>query len=322
VADGGARAPAGAPPPPLAVWGIVAGILLVAFLLPLFPYLRNHVDAERAFRGACANRIADFTARCDALRSPEPRIVAVGGSLLACATRFDEAMDDLSRREGDGEIRFLRLARVWSSIDQFLPVKDRIFAARPDVLLIDAEILTYRMKPATVSNAIHEYAEYCRQWIKLLLKGGGHRQITENQPDRMALLGAEVFESPVIRDARLFSWYRGVIVNREPRGLLPPGDPILALLYEARNRGIRVAVLDLPRSRQAADIIPASHRQKAGELRRQLERECGVRFLDYPRQLPLAMFRDYSHLSATGAELYSRWLLARVSAMLREGGGR
>lgn len=132
----------------------------------------------------------------------------------------------------------------------------------------------------------------------------------------MLMTGAELLSFHPSRNAQFLRSYSEYIVNREPRGALSQGDPILALLKQARDRGIRVILLDLPRSRRAETIIPALHRQKARELRRQLEQECGVRPLEFPHRFPLEMYRDYSHLTEPGAEQYSMWLIARTAEMV------
>jgi hypothetical protein len=290
--------------------------VLAVCILALPPFLRYRAAVERDFRSVCMERIGDFTAHCAARSAPASRIIAIGGSLLICAVPSDEEMESLAQHEGYGEIRFLRLSRIQSSFEHFLPMMERVIAARPDILLIDSDILSFRLQQPEHSKWLEEYGEFCRERLKESLhRFDRHRSQSRSDREMAALTGAALLDSLPARNAQFFSSYREVIVHRKPRGALSPGDPILARLKLARARGIRVILLELPRSRQAEMIMPARHLQKSRELRRQLEQECGVRTLEFPYRFPLDMYRDYSHLTGPGAERYSRWLIAQTVEM-------
>ncbi len=311
MADGRPHLPAGGPPP-LRVWAIVAGILLVSCAFAIPPFLRYRAGVEEAFRTACEERLAGFSKRC--ATGAAPRVVAIGSSLLHCATCSDGAMELLSRRDGEGELRFLRLASIQSSIDQYLPILDRIAAAPPQILLIESDLLYYRWRQLTVAAELNDYADYCRREIKAcLVRAGMERQRGQRNIDPERLLEDGDLDYYAERTNRFLRDYRRSIEERDPRGTLPPGDPILVRLRHLTGLGVHVVLLEMPRTRQADAVVPPLHLKRADALRRQLERECGVQVLRYPGRFPFSMYRDFSHLTNAGAERYSRWLLARVA---------
>jgi len=284
--------------PPLRVWA-AAALGLLAFLL-----LVLHREAgQRAARNQTrAARIQAFAA------APGPRVIALGSSPLGSDLLAEARMEALSKRAGGTGFAWLSLSMPNGTMEGFLPDLDRILAAPPEVLLVDADLLYYRPTWSSPSAFPARAAEDFMRGLK------ERRQPPVPRPEPAPRTpGPDPDHGPEQLRA-----YVSYLAQRQPRGLLPQGDPVLARLLQARVQGIRIFLLEFPRYGEAEARIPARHREQAGLTRAQLERVCGARALVFPEPLPLACYSDYSHLTGAGAERYSAWLkteLARLTGV-------
>lgn len=295
------------PVPPLRVWYAVALVILIVVLVTIPPFLWHRETIEQGFLRSCTTRLHAFSNRCRGSNGDEPRIIALGSSLVACGMLCDERMESCVQRERLGTVHFLRLARAKSSVEHFLPVLEQVLNVAPDILLIDADSILYRFQAGPFQPLLGDYADYVRSIARRqLLRVMG---VVDTRRELPALLDAD-FEFTAQQNSETFRLYASAMKNREACGLLPPGHPVIQLLRRARARGIRVVLVEMPRSRQAESVIPTAHLARNKALRGQLERECGVIFLKHPERFPLDRFRDFSHLNQAGAEQFSRWLMA------------
>lgn len=279
--------------PPLRVWA-AAVLGFLGFLLVLL-----HREA-----GMRASRIQARVARIEAFAAvPGARVIAIGSSPLGSDLLDEARMGDLSRRAGGPGLAWLSLSVPNGTMEGFLPDLDRIIAARPELLLVDADMLYYRPTWSSPSSFPARAAED----FLMGLKANRRRAAIPHDPAPKAP-GPDPDHGP-----EQFRAYGTYLEQREPRGVLALGDPILARLRQARSRGIQLVLLELPRFGPAEARIPARHRAQAGLTKAQLARECGARILVYPDRLPLTCFSDYSHLTASSAAGYSAWLAAELA---------
>ncbi|WP_207457245.1 hypothetical protein [Azospirillum sp. SYSU D00513] len=75
-------------------------------------------------------------------------VVALGDGALRDATLDERAMAELGRREGIGNLHFLRIVKDDAEFDDFTPMLDRILALKPDLVLLDLD-LGFRERHAT-----------------------------------------------------------------------------------------------------------------------------------------------------------------------------
>jgi len=88
----------------------------------------------------------------------------------------------------------------------------------------------------------------------------------------------------------------------------------------ARNNGIQVCLLELPRSQDGMDLLPEGLYEDYLELIGQYRDEYGIEYLAYPEILPhKGYFKDAAHLNRKGAELYSNWLVETITRKFEEG---
>ena len=280
--------------PPLRVWAAAA----LAFVAFLGMALHREAGLRAARTQARAARIQAFAA------VPGRRVIALGSSPLG-ADLLDEArMAALSRQSGGAGFTWLMLSMPNGTMEGFLPDLDGIIRAHPEVLLIEADLLYYRPTWSSPSAFPARAAE------GFLMRLKEHRR-PATRPDP----GPPAPAPDLAHGSEQLRAYGSSLEQREPRGALPEGDPVLARLRQARAGGIRIVLVEFPRYGQAQARIPVRHRDRAGLTRAQLARECGARVLAFPEPLDLASYSDYSHLTQAGAARYSAWLAAELARL-------
>ena len=92
-----------------------------------------------------------------------------------------------------------------------------------------------------------------------------------------------------------------------------------AFFEQAREAGIQVCILDLPRSKEAREIIPGKIFTEYRELIGQFEDKYGLEYIEFPYDLEQRdYFKDAAHLNRKGAQLYSTWLVDLLSGKLND----
>ena len=92
-----------------------------------------------------------------------------------------------------------------------------------------------------------------------------------------------------------------------------------AFFEQAREAGIQVCILELPRSKEAREIIPDRIFMEYRELISQFEDQYGLEYIEFPYDLEQRKyFKDAAHLNKKGAELYSTWLVDLLSGKLND----
>ena len=312
----------GGPAPPLRVWLATAVIAILAAALSIPPFLRIRAERELSFIRPCSEQIAAFTARGKNRQKVCPKIVVLGTSRICSGLFFDEQMEEFARQQAFGEIRFLRLARVKGTIDHFLPLFDQIIDAKPDILFIEADSLFFSWEKGGISEIVKEHSIYCRNCIKRGLRwvAGNHEK--NKTTEELVGLWENNLIIPQKQDVEQFQFYSELLKKRQCRRGFDPEEPVAAMLRRAYEKGVRIVILDLPRSELMNTQIPASHKRLTKELSNQLGTLCAARFIVYPGQLGLGCFADFTHLNDKGRELFSRWLLSQIKDITGIGGSR
>ena len=298
--------------PPLVVWAGVAIGFLMFLLAASRMTLVNRARRARSLDQACASRLRHFGG------SPAPRVIALGSSLLTRATVADRRMGELSRREGGPDLHWLLLSKNSSSMDTFQPVLDRILETRPQVLLVEADLLYFMLDGTRPWPTLAELAQECRTRIRRSLT----LEATLRDFDPELLIREELPpDRKLPQDAGALRAFALGLGHRQPRGPMAKDDPILLSLRRAHDRGTRIVLLELPRFQGAEASIPVWHLELAGALKAQLARECGARILVYPGRFALDHYLDFSHLNQAGAEQLSPWLVKELAGLLAGAGG-
>jgi hypothetical protein len=300
--------------PPLRSW--IAFMIIVAGLavLSTYAFMIDETDPE-----ICYDR-----ARLASLNRPAgpgtKKIVAVGTSLLACATYFDDHMDEFSWNSGTGRVRFLRITRPSVSINQLAPLLENILDARPDILILERNILFYHYYPS-VGDLAARHSDFLRRKIKgIAAMYTGPQETLNDMPVGILDRDEDLERVPFRRGALEWKEYKEVRTRFTGPGRYVDRKITEDFIDIAHKQNIKVILVDFPRTADADTLILKSDRQLIDSYTDLYKRLYGVRYLHFPEELPLEYFRDYSHLNFKGRELFSAWLLTEIlNTGFREG---
>jgi hypothetical protein len=320
------------PAAPLWVWCASLALVILLGVTSLAPFLRYRSEQDRAFFNDCATRIDALGQGSGATGAKAPiRIIGIGSSLLYRATYNQREMSEFAQIEGFAQLDFLRLTRGGAELLQFAPLMDRIIAARPDILLIQADLLTYRWHSER-EELFHQHAEYVKlmlirglsliagnpSWLRgqtaspVLLNEAGDTLADGRMPGR---------EKPPLQDVAEEAAGKARALNdRLPVTRFDAADPVLQTLKRARERGIRIVLLGIPRISEVEVLIPQAERRRERELLRQTEELFGARYIAFDRSLGPDCFEDSAHLNKRGRAEFSRWLITQMHELHRHGG--
>jgi len=319
------KAPRGAVP--LWVWiaaaMLFAGVVLFAHQLP---------DPSRAEALAYFNvkRVERFAGQ----QGGHPlRVVVLGISHAQCALFFDEEMEAFSRTNGFGEIQFLRFAKLDGAIADFVPVLGPISEARPDIVLIEANLLLFDFRGGMDdmpqrfrflrSEELRDRGDDRNKLRNYFLGMLGIQQRprqaagpNDAASDRKAYLNIRHRQSELD-----FSRYRDAGADRLRVRSFGAPTAFIDFFESMKRTGVPVVMLDVPRSAKANAIRSDDINAAAQRLIRQYQDACGLRYLAYPGPLGTEYFKDFVHMNEQGRERYSRWFLSELPRVLERRDG-
>lgn len=92
-----------------------------------------------------------------------------------------------------------------------------------------------------------------------------------------------------------------------------------AFFENAREYGIQVCILELPRSTEAKALLSEKLYHEYDALLAQYRDLYGIRFFKYEKEMESkGFFRDAAHLNKRGAQLYTSWFCVMVNEMLKD----
>lgn len=301
-ADRGAKGANAPPAPPLRVWAATASVCLITGLV-FFLMFRNYLaGVKKEFVTSGPERIGAFSQSGPGAQ----RVIALGTSLMYFDTFFDGKMDAFARSRGYERLRFLRIARARGSFEYFSPLLESILAARPDVLIIEHDLLFYRWA-ADGQDLPGFIKERIKSFFGIPFK-----------PNHLILLDGNLEPGTPVMDPAGFADPEKFIAMR-PLATGWDGE-VEDFLDRARGRGITVVLLKMPRAPLAERVLAPEAYRGVIEARMKRYRALGARELVFPEELDLSHYLDYSHLNEKGREIFSRWLVVRLEELGREAG--
>ncbi len=295
------------PSPPLWVWLVVLAVLVGLYVAAL-PALHTFQSVpQEDFVRVNSQRIRHFSQTREPGMLSTYRVIALGNSLLYRATFLDSRMETLAEERGLSCLRFLRVTRAVGRLSHFEPLRDEIMDARPDLLVIQTDLLLTEHSLARV------YPQFLRFWIGRQmdsLKGPRRPYPNANlQPDE---------ETPRQwrQDRAAFGQFARFFKRQRRKGWIDP-DRLAAWIDKALREGVTVLLLETPRSVPVHTLIEQSAVKRVQEP---LPKQWETIVLSYPVPLPLTYFTDFTHLNARGRDIYSDWLLDALKSFHHEAG--
>ncbi len=263
-------------------------------------------------------RLTDATQKETDLISKKKHIVSIGSSITRHAIYYDGEMNAFARQNGFDNFLFIRFVLGGSHLSQFYPLFDHIIAAKPDIVLFQSSFIAYKKKFQKKHHGqIHSYRYFFKQYVKYGISfGTSFKKFRHNrkQQEPLSLRTIKKRQSRSQTPSRLKR-----IAKRRMQWSLRKIDEIPDELdqffKQAADAGIKVIILNLPRSEKSKAGLPGTEEEYI-RLMKDYENNYQIHCLDYPYQLGLESFVDYHHMTPTSRENYSSWLLKQLNTLI------
>ena len=285
--------------PPVVAWLWAAAVAVLAVTAFFYAAARVEIPESQAFLEFNQRRVSEFAA---SRQEDELRVVMLGNSRLKYATLNDERLGGLAAARGHGRIQFLRLVNNWAVFEDFAPLADAILAARPQVVMMQLELLVQERAERARALLLREHLEW------LVFGRGPWNPGDIDQADLQFGTPCAKDHAPETlaeRKGRVQRWLRV-----QPDG--PSSRLAQAFVAEAAARGTAVVLLALPRtSTMAAATRPADNAMRA-VAERLILRNPEVRLVE-PAGPSDELYCDLVHMAEPARGAFSTALLDVLS---------
>jgi hypothetical protein len=287
--------------PPLTVWAagaaLAAGVIVLAFL--------RHYALAADPQPPSKESMATFTRKLLAAprRQGDLRVLGLGTSLLWAAMPPGQ----LDRPPMAPWLNWMRLTKSGLGLGALAPALAEIERAPPDVVVIETGLL-FTDDGSSVTDRIRLEA---RQMLKAaLLQTQMQLQLAEQSKVFSCAAGITILNA-----ARRIAY-----ADAAHRVYAQDGpDPVLAAtLLRLARRGVRIIVLDVPRSAELEQILAADKARWYARLHQALPPGPMLRYQAAPSYQDASLYCDGAHLNGAGSRRFGPWWLAQLVA-LREG---
>jgi len=308
------------PSVPLGVWAASGVAFLAIMLYAHFLPPRSEAEAVRFFNIERLDRFSHGGSRHPL------RVVVVGPSHTLCALYFDENMEQFARQNGLSDLQFVRFVKLDGTLRDFTPVLEPIVRADPDIVFFDSNLFVFNFRHHAVAGQNRRLfnkdddSDDRKKLLALAQDAIGNRKGMKKKPNPNVLTSEEEsFRNISMRQAdEDFDRYR----DQADMGIrlqtfdIPPH--YRAFIDTLRRRGTPVVLLQIPASRDAISVYPVDLLVGADALVARYQQELGLGYLEFPRRLGLEYYKDFVHMNERGRELYSRWFLSELPALVRK----
>jgi len=298
--------------PPIVVWIWVIGLTLFLFLLIHVPFIRSEIKYRSVRYFFNVSRISNIR-EVNEYEKNNDLIIAVGSSLSASGLNYDNHMDNLASELGYPNIKFVRFTRlVYSTLDQFIPLLEPILKARPKYVFFEARpFLLYLNIKEDYLIEEREMIKYPFRYILNLFftLPQENWSYADNSKEVNILHMKETVD--LLTDTLAYKQFlKDYTINNNP---LP--QKFVDFLTSAKKNGIKVFLLDLPRSDLAFSFIPHQLREGLPSLLDKYKNNYNLKLVSFPYRLPLKYYRDMAHLNTSGSKLYSKWFIKMIDSL-------
>jgi hypothetical protein len=282
--------------PPLACWLLVSMLTIGALLVFAIAGERFETPPSEAFRRFNEPRAERFAA---AAGEGLYRVVMLGNSRLKYATWNEKALAGLV--PGQQQMAVLRIVNDWAVFTDFEPFIDRLLEQRPDLVVVQLELLTQERSGAAQLRLLRAYLKwrFFGSAGEIWNPGG-----VDQQELQFATPCAEIPATASAAAARLER--TGRWLTHDPMGR--SSGAARSFIEKLRRADIDVALLTIPTSSAMERRLPESERL-ADALSKQ---ELGAVW-HYPHTIADSDFCDTIHLDESGRDAYSGWLATKIS---------
>jgi hypothetical protein len=242
---------------------------------------------------------------------PRTEAYILGSSLMEKGVSAYGSLDSILNRDRV-EINYKLLFRSCAVISDFSPFLEEIIKTGPCIVVIESNILCADLSmrpPVSFVGSLRWYWTYLRNIPNRLtwsLFERASRLSRNPEPFKFALRQRTIDEKFWAAYKKRAKKYRARKIDAFPEWN--------AFFTRARGAGIRIVLLELPRSLEAARYVPERFLEDEKELIGRFEERYGVTHLKFPRRLEQRKYYvDEAHFNREGARVFSRWIADLVA---------
>ncbi len=257
-----------------------------------------------------ANQVEDLNlGRLDhAQASGAPVVAIIGTSRAKCAIESDFTAAGRLAAQGV-KVRVVRITQDSAVFADLKPAFEKLMRERPAVVLIEGDLFLFHRDqlPAPELKSWRARAARAiriRTGVRGLLANdprGGNRPC----PTETAATG------PAAVDLYKSGW------DRQQPSSAADRTRYLNAMKRLKAHGAQVAIIRIPTSPMAQQLIPDRLSGPARQILADLQGKNGETVLAIPDQPPQAAYADLGHMNAQGQQLYMAWLAPQIAALVR-----
>ncbi|HHD63993.1 MAG TPA: hypothetical protein ENK96_06455 [Desulfobulbaceae bacterium] len=248
-----------------------------------------------------------------------PSVAVLGTSLTEKAFYKDEAMERISESQGDGPMHFLRFTLDGGVLPDFHALLSAVIEARPDLICIESALFTVNFRGQSFRHYVFDrHRSYIRKCIKKILI---HVPLVRKRYYLPTEFGRGNYKDPPFGKPKRLQQDRTAYrknVRRMKIRSFADGKRYADLFNRAHHLGVRICLLDLPRSDDAWQLLSAGFKMSCRQLIAQYEHTYGVMYQAFSLHLTQEDFTDMAHLSARGRHRYSKWFIEQLPQLLKK----
>lgn len=290
-------------PPPLRAVIVAIAISIAILALTVFFDYKEQTLRNKLFFEHHSKRLEDF--KSDNLGGGL-KVVGVGTSLFRASTYYDKDMNAYAWQRLNIPLEYLRISEPGGGNLDWQPLMQKIIQADPDVILIENYYLFYRR------NLNRSYYSRSQRYFK-------DKRIHKRWQVTLAEMSEKIDLYEQIKAKKKEVTKEKLIKKRKSKdktfifGLRPGYKEIFEI---CQKKNISIIVLDMPIHSKARIAFGEERLQYINNKLTELETEGLIKRLAGPYNLNNNDFADLRHMTQSGREKYSSWLIKNLHEMV------
>lgn len=248
------------------------------------------------------------------IKNSMPSIWIIGSSLSNCAFDRYGSLEE-ARSITSAEFNYTIISRRRAVIEDFNAWIPKITDEKPDFIFLESNMICLQM--------FREEPRNQRSIWNWLIRYNNRLMQAPQYITAYIWSAMEIISLPVPPNTRLENkGYWDKYANQAQRYSVRGVDDFpewTAFFENAREYGIQVCILELPRSTEAKALLSEKLYHEYDALLAQYRDLYGIRFFKYEKEMESkGFFRDAAHLNKRGAQLYTSWFCVMVNEMLKD----
>jgi hypothetical protein len=234
------------------------------------------------------------------------RVILLGTSRLKYATWDGEEIGRLASQATGGPVQVMGIFNNDADFDDFVPLAEVMLEARPDAVLLQAELLAGAHFVPNLYRRIDKSVQFFRWWFF----GFGPWQPDVETPWEVQN------DRPCVTN---FSEERYELRINYPQKIDVTGDSAASaenFIRKAVGQGVSIILVAVPKYPVVEKIRPSVPPTLEGSIERVTASSRQVELWRYPAEIPSDSYCDFLHMNEKGRKVYTDWITERIAELV------